>query len=215
MAYLTQKARKMLDEAGWTGCTITVSNSLDERLIANIIQQGAKIDSFGVGERLITSKSSPVFGGVYKLCAVEQADGSILPKIKVSENPGKITNPGFKKVYRFFNRETGMAEADYICMRDEVVDDSQPLEICDPTERWKRKTMENFRAVELQVPVFLGGKLVYELPTLKQIKTDCAYQISTLWPEVKRFDNPHRYYVDLSPKLMALKDAMLDAHGRR
>ena len=215
MAYLTQKARKMLDEAGWTGCTITVSNSLDERLIANIIQQGAKIDSFGVGERLITSKSSPVFGGVYKLCAVERADGSILPKIKVSENPGKITNPGFKKVYRFFNRETGMAEADYICMRDEVVDDSQPLEICDPTERWKRKTMENFRAVELQVPVFLGGKLVYELPTLKQIKTDCAYQISTLWPEVKRFDNPHKYYVDLSPKLMALKDAMLDAHGRR
>ena len=215
MAYLTQKARKMLDEAGWTGCTITVSNSLDERLIANIIQQGAKIDSFGVGERLITSKSAPVFGGVYKLCAVEREDGRILPKIKVSENPGKIPNPGFKKVYRFFNRETGMAEADYICMRDEVVDDSRPLEICDPSERWKRKTMENFRAVELQVPVFLGGELVYELPTLKQIRTDCAYQISTLWPEVKRFDNPHKYYVDLSPKLMALKDEMLEAHGRR
>ncbi len=215
MAYLTQKARKMLDEAGWTGCTITVSNSLDERLIADIIQQGAKIDSFGVGERLITSKSSPVFGGVYKLCAVERADGSILPKIKVSENPGKITNPGFKKVYRFFNRETGMAEADYICLRDEVVDDTQPLEICDPSERWKRKTMENFRAVELQVPVFLGGELVYELPTLKQIKTNCGYQVSTLWPEVKRFDNPHKYYVDLSPKLMALKDEMLEAHGRR
>ena len=215
MAYLTRKARKMLDDAGWTGCTITVSNSLDERLIANIIHQGAKIDSFGVGERLITSKSEPVFGGVYKLCAVENDDGSITPKIKVSENVGKITNPGFKKVYRFFNRETGMAEADYICMRDEVVDDSQPLEICDPSERWKRKTMENFRAVELQVPVFLGGELVYELPTLKQIRTDCAYQISTLWPEVKRFDNPHKYYVDLSPKLMALKDEMLEAHGRR
>ncbi len=215
MAYLTQKARKMLDEAGWPGCTITVSNSLDERLITDIIHQGAKIDSFGVGERLITSKSSPVFGGVYKLCAVERPDGSIQPKIKVSENVGKITNPGFKKVYRFFNRETGMAEADYICLRDEVVDDSQPLEICDPAERWKRKTMENFRAVELQVPVFLDGELVYELPTLKQIRTDCAYQISTLWPEVKRFDNPHKYYVDLSPKLMALKDAMLDAHGRR
>ena len=215
MAYLTQKARKMLDEAGWTGCTITCSNSLDERLITEIIRQGAKIDSFGVGERLITSKSSPVFGGVYKLCAVEKDDGSILPKIKVSENVGKITNPGFKKVYRFFNRETGMAEADYICLRDETVDDTQPLEICDPTERWKRKVMENFRAVELQVPIFEKGELVYQLPTLKEIKTNCGYQVSTLWPEVKRFDNPHQYYVDLSPKLMALKDEMLENHGRR
>ena len=215
MAYLTQKARKMLDEAGWPGCTITVSNSLDERLITDIIHQGAKIDSFGVGERLITSKSSPVFGGVYKLCAVERPDGSIQPKIKVSENVGKITNPGFKKVYRFFNRETGMAEADYICLRDEVVDDSQPLEICDPAERWKRKTMENFRAVELQVPIFEKGALVYELPTLKEIKTNCGYQVSTLWPEVKRFDYPHQYYVDLSPKLMALKDEMLEDYGRK
>ncbi len=214
MAYLTQKARKMLDEAGWTECTITVSNSLDERLITEIIRQGAKIDSFGVGERLITSKSSPVFGGVYKLCAVENPDGSILPKIKVSENVGKITNPGFKKVYRFFNRETGMAEADYICMRDETMDDTQPLEICDPTERWKRKVMQNFQAVELQVPVFQNGELVYQLPTLREIKTNCGYQVSTLWPEVKRFDNPHQYYVDLSPKLMALKDEMLNAHGR-
>ena len=215
IAYLTRKARKMLDEAGWTECTITVSNSLDERLITDIIHQGAKIDSFGVGERLITSKSSPVFGGVYKLCAVENPDGTLIPKIKVSENVGKITNPGFKKVYRFFNRDTGMAEADYICMRDEVVDDTQPLEICDPSERWKRKTMENFRAVELQVPIFEGGKLVYELPTLKEIKTNCGYQVSTLWPEVKRFDNPHSYYVDLSPKLMALKDEMLEAYGRK
>ena len=214
MAYLTRKARKMLDEAGWTDCTITVSNSLDERLIANIIHQGAKIDAFGVGERLITSKSSPVFGGVYKLCAVEDEQGGIIPKIKVSENVGKITNPGFKKVYRFFNRETGMAEADYICMRDETVDDSKPLEICDPSERWKRKTMENFRAVELQVPIFEKGALVYEMPTLKEIKTNCGYQISTLWPEVKRFDYPHQYYVDLSPKLMALKDEMLLSHGR-
>ena len=215
IAYLTRKARKMLDEAGWTECAITVSNSLDERLITDIIHQGAKIDSFGVGERLITSKSSPVFGGVYKLCAVENPDGTLIPKIKVSENVGKITNPGFKKVYRFFNRDTGMAEADYICMRDEVVDDTQPLEICDPSERWKRKTMENFRAVELQVPIFEGGKLVYELPTLKEIKTNCGYQVSTLWPEVKRFDNPHSYYVDLSPKLMALKDEMLEAYGRK
>jgi len=215
IAYLTRLARKMLDEAGWTGCTITASNSLDERLIAELLRQDAKIDSFGVGERLITSKSSPVFGGVYKLCAVETDDGGILPRIKVSENVGKITNPGFKKLYRFYNRETGMAEADYICLHDETVDDSQPLEICDPEARWKRKVMTNFHAVELQVPIFLGGELVYELPTLKEVKTYCAYQVSTLWPEVKRFDHPHQYYVDLSEQLMALKDRLLDEHGRR
>lgn len=214
MAYLTQRARKMLDEAGWPGCTITVSNSLDERLITELLHQGAKIDSFGVGERLITAKSSPVFGGVYKLCAVENAQGELIPKIKVSENVGKITNPGFKKVYRFFNRDTGMAEADYICLRHETVDDAQPLEICDPQARWKRKLMENFRAVELQVPVFEKGKLVYELPTLEQIKRNCAYQVSTLWPEVKRFDYPHQYYVDLSEELMELKDRMLADFGR-
>lgn len=209
MAYLTQKARVMLDEAGWTDCTITVSNSLDERLITELFHQGAKIDAFGVGERLITSKSAPVFGGVYKLCAVEDGEGNIIPKIKVSENVGKITNPGFKKFYRFYNRETGMAEADYICMHDETVDDSQPLEICDPQARWKRKTMENFRAYEMMVPIFKDGQLVYKLPSLKEIKTYCAYQVSTLWPEVKRFDYPHQYYVDLSPKLMELKDKML------
>ena len=209
MAYLTQKARVMLDEAGWTDCTITVSNSLDERLITELFHQGAKIDAFGVGERLITSRSAPVFGGVYKLCAVEDGEGNIIPKIKVSENVGKITNPGFKKFYRFYNRETGMAEADYICMHDETVDDSQPLEICDPQARWKRKTMENFRAYEMMVPIFKDGQLVYQLPSLKEIKTYCAYQVSTLWPEVKRFDYPHQYYVDLSPKLMELKDKML------
>ena len=209
MAYLTQKARVMLDEAGWTECTITVSNSLDERLITELFHQGAKIDAFGVGERLITSRSAPVFGGVYKLCAVEDEEGNIVPKIKVSENVGKITNPGFKKFYRFYNRETGMAEADYICMHDETVDDSQPLEICDPQSRWKRKTMENFRAYEMMVPIFKDGQLVYKLPSLKEIKTYCAYQVSTLWPEVKRFDYPHQYYVDLSPKLMELKDKML------
>ena len=215
MAYLTQKARVMLDEAGWPECTITVSNSLDERLITELFRQGAKIDAFGVGERLITSKSAPVFGGVYKLCAVEDGDGNIIPKIKVSENVGKITNPGFKKFYRFYNRETGMAEADYICMHDETVDDSQPLEICDPQARWKRKTMENFRAYEMMVPIFKNGELVYKLPTLREIKTYCAYQVSTLWPEVKRFDYPHQYYVDLSPKLMELKDKMLSDAGHK
>lgn len=215
MAYLTQRARAMLDEAGWTGCTITVSNSLDERLITELLHQGAKIDSFGVGERLITAKSAPVFGGVYKLCAVEDEKGALIPKIKVSENVGKITNPGFKKVYRFFNRTTGMAEADYICLHDETVDDSKPLEICDPQARWKRKMMENFRAEELLKPIFKNGELVYDLPSLTDIKRNRAYQVSTLWPEVKRFDYPHQYYVDLSPKLMELKDSMLAEHGRK
>ena len=214
MAYLTKKARKMLDDAGWTECRITVSNSLDEHLIRDLIRQGARIDSFGVGERLITSKSEPVFGGVYKLCAVEDSDGNRIPKIKISENIEKITNPDFKKLYRFYDRETGKAEADYICLREETVADDQPLTICDPMARWKRKTMENYRAVELQVPVFRGGKLVYQLPTLNEIKAYCAKQIETLWPEVLRFENPHQYYVDLSDRLMALKDEMLHSAGK-
>lgn len=214
MAYLTKKARKMLDDAGWTECRITVSNSLDEHLIRDLIRQGARIDSFGVGERLITSKSEPVFGGVYKLCAVEDGDGNRIPKIKISENIEKITNPDFKKLYRFYDRETGKAEADYICLREETVADDQPLTICDPMARWKRKTMENYRAVELQVPVFRGGELVYQLPTLNEIKAYCAQQIETLWPEVLRFENPHQYYVDLSDRLMALKDEMLHSAGR-
>ncbi len=213
MAYLTKQARKMLDEAGWPGCKITVSNSLDEWLIADLLRQGARIDSFGVGERLITSKSSPVFGGVYKLCAVEGENGELVPKIKISENVGKITNPGFKKVYRFYNRSTGMAEADYICLRDETVDDSKPLEICDPDARWKRKTMENFVARELLVPIFEKGKLVYDLPSLPEIKAHCEKEVASLWPEVRRFENPHGYYVDLSEKLMALKDRLLEEGG--
>lgn len=211
MAYLTKKARKMLDEAGWTECAITVSNSLDENIITEILSQGACINSFGVGERLITSRSNPVFGGVYKLCAVEDKDGNIVPKIKISENIDKITNPGFKKVYRLYNRRTGMAEADYITLRDEIVDDTKPLELCHPVARWKTKVMENFEAHELLVPVFRGGELVYDCPALIDIKRSCAYQVSTLWPEVKRFSNPHGYYVDLSPKLMELKDAMLNS----
>lgn len=211
MAYLTKKARKMLDEAGWTECAITVSNSLDENIITEILSQGACINSFGVGERLITSRSNPVFGGVYKLCAVEDKDGNIIPKIKISENIDKITNPGFKKVYRLYNRRTGMAEADYITLRDEIVDDTKPLELCHPVARWKTKVMENFEAHELLVPVFRGGELVYDCPALIDIKRSCAYQVSTLWPEVKRFSNPHGYYVDLSPKLMELKDAMLNS----
>jgi len=215
MAYLTRKARQMLDDAGWPECKITVSNALDERLITDLLMQGAQIDSFGVGERLITARSEPVFGGVYKLAAIEDADGAVIPKIKISENVGKITNPGFKRVYRFYDRESGMAEADYICLADETVDDSQPIVICDPEARWKSKFMDSYTARELQVPIFKNGELVYDLPSLPDIKAYCARQIDTLWPEVQRFDNPHNYYVDLSEKLMELKDDMLNtASGR-
>ncbi|MDO4983522.1 MAG: nicotinate phosphoribosyltransferase [Eubacteriales bacterium] len=209
MAYLTKKVREALDKAGWTECAITVSNSLDEYLIAELIRQGARIDSFGVGERLITSRSHSVFGGVYKLCAVEK-NGELIPKIKISENTEKITNPGFKRVYRLFNRDTGMAEADYITLAHESVDDTKPLELCDSDARWKRKVFDNFEAVELQKCIFRNGELVYELPELEEIRRYCAYQVSTLWPEVKRFANPHSYYVDLSEELMKLKDGMLE-----
>lgn len=209
MAYLSKKARQMLDEAGWTECSITVSNSLDERLISGLLRQGAQIDTFGVGERLITAKSCPVFGGVYKLCAVEDKDGCITPKIKISENVEKITNPGFKKVYRIINRKTGMAEADYICLHDELVDDTKPLELIAPNARWKRKTVTDFIAQPLLLPIFREGELVYPLPELAQIRQYCAESVDRLWAEVKRFDNPHGYYVDLSPKLLELKDHML------
>lgn len=214
MAYLTVKARKMLDEAGWPECKITVSNALDERLIADLLLQGAQIDSFGVGERLITARSEPVFGCVYKLAAIEER-GQIVPKIKISENVGKITNPGFKRIYRFYDRETGMAEADYICLHDENVDDSQPIVICDPEARWKNKFMSNYSARELLVPIFKNGELVYDLPSLAEIKSYCAAQLETLWPEVRRFDNPHNYYVDLSEQLMELKDDMLNSASGR
>ena len=213
MAYLTKRARAMLDEAGWPDCKITCSNSLDEHLIQELLLQGACIDSFGVGERLITSKSSPVFDGVYKLAAVEGPDGAVIPRIKISENVGKITNPGFKKVYRFFGRSSGMAEADYICLHDETVDDTRPLVIRDPEATWKQKTMTDFTARELQVPVFKNGELVYDLPPLSEIQAYCRQQVATLWPEVQRFDNPHTYYVDLSDRLMALKNQLLNARG--
>ncbi len=213
MAYLTCRAREMLDAAGWTDCKITCSNSLDEYLIRELLRQGACIDSFGVGERLITSKSSPVFDGVYKLCAVEDDAGGIIPKIKISENVAKITNPHFKKVYRFFGRESGMAEADYICLRDETVDDTQPLVIRDPDATWKQKTMTDFRAEELLVPIFRNGALVYDCPTLDEIQENCRKQVATLWPEVQRFDNPHHYYVDLSDRLLAIKNELLNSRN--
>lgn len=212
MSYLTQKARKMLDEAGWTECKISVSNALDEYLIQDLLRQGAKIDMFGVGERLITARSEPVFGGVYKLAAVENEKGEIIPKIKISENVGKITNPHFKKVYRFYGNDTGKAIADYICVHDEVVDDTKDMVIFDPEATWKTKTVYNFTAKELLVPIFKGGKLVYKCPQLEEIREYCSQQVESLWDEVKRFDNPHAYYVDLSKKLWDIKYNMLKSH---
>ena len=201
IAYLTKEARKMLDAAGWESCTITVSNSLDEMLIRDLLLQGAKVDSFGVGERLITARSEPVFGGVYKLAAVEHPDGTIEPKIKISENVTKITTPHFKKLYRFYGNDTGKAIADYLTVWDETVDDSKSLVIFDPDATWKKKEVYDFTAKELQVPIFKDGELVYDLPSLEEIKAYCAQQVDTLWEEVKRFDYPHNYYVDLSQKL--------------
>ncbi len=214
MTYLTKKTRKMLDEAGWESCKISCSNALDEYLIQDLLNQGAQIDLFGVGERLITARSEPVFGCVYKLAAVEDEAGNIIPKIKVSENVGKITNPHFKKVYRFYGNDTGKAIADYICLHDEVVDDSRDLEIFDPQATWKRKNIYNFTAKELLVPIFQNGELVYNMPSLPDIQKYCAAQVDTLWDEVQRFDNPHTYYVDLSQKLWDIKYALLKSNGR-
>ena len=211
ITYLSCKIRKMLDEAGLTECKIVASNSLDEYIIRGLLLQGAQVDAFGVGERLITSKSNPVFGGVYKLCAVEDKEGNILPKIKLSENVGKITTPHFKKVYRLFDKETGKAEADLVCVYDETVDDTQPLEIFDPENTWKTKVLTNFEAKELLVPVFKNGKQVYTSPSLDEIRAHCKASLQSMWEEVKRFDNPHNYYVDLSRKLWDIKYGMIKA----
>ncbi len=214
MAYLTREARKMLDEAGWPECQISVSNSLDEYIIRDVLRQGAQIDMFGVGERLITAQSEPIFGGVYKLVAVEEPDGTVIPKIKISENVGKITNPHYKRLYRFYAKDSGKAIADYMTVYDETVDDSRDLEIFDPEATWKTKRVYNFTARELQVPVFRGGELVYQLPTLEQIRSYCAQQVDSIWDEVKRFDNPQTYYVDLSPKLWNIKYDLLKRNGQ-
>ena len=215
IAYLTREARKMLDDAGWETCKITVSNSLDEWLIRDLWLQEAKIDAFGVGERLITAKSEPVFGGVYKLVAVEDDKGEVVPKIKISENVGKITTPHFKKVYRLYDRESGKAIADYLCVHDETLDDTQPLTLFDPEATWKRKTVRNYTARELLTPIYRGGKLVYERPSLDEIKQYCAEQVDTFWGEYKRFENPQTYYVDLSQKLYDIRQDLLHENGSR
>lgn len=212
IAYLSKRARKMLDEAGFPDCDIVASNSLDEYIIRDILLQGGEVDSFGVGERLITAKSDPVFGGVYKLAAVEE-NGEILPKIKVSENVEKITNPGYKVPWRLFEKSTGKAIADVITLADEVIDDNAPYVIFHPEYTWKRKTVTDFVAKRLQVPIFQKGKCVYQCPSVQEIQRYCEEQIATLWDEMLRFEHPHKYYIDLSPKLWQLKSNLLEKHS--
>ena len=212
LTYLSKRARKMLDNAGLPGIKIVASNSLDEYIIRDLLTQGAQIDAFGVGERLITSKSEPVFGGVYKLAAIEEADGSVTPKIKISENAAKVTLPHFKRVYRLFSNATGKAMADYICVHDERPDFTQPLELFDPEATWKRKTVSDFTARPLLVPIFEGGKLVYQIPAIQESRAHCLREVDNLWDEVKRFEFPHNYYVDLSQKLWDIKQSLLNSH---
>ncbi len=209
ITYLSKKCRKMLNEAGYSDCAIVASNSLDEYLIRDTLMQGAKIDSFGVGERLITSKSDPIFGGVYKLAAVENEKGELIPKIKVSENVAKITTPGFKQVYRLYSRETSAAIADVITLHDEVIDDSKPYEIFDAEYTWKRKTISEFYARPLLKQIFKKGECIYDSPSLEVLKEYCKMEIDSLWDEVKRFENPHKYYVDLSQDLWDIRARLL------
>ena len=209
LTYLSKKARELLDEAGLHDCKIVASNALDEYIIGDLLNQGACIDAFGVGERLITSRSEPVFGGVYKLAAIEQKDGSILPKIKISENAGKVTTPHFKKVYRIFEKESDKAMADLVTVYDEVIDPTQPLELFDPEAVWKRETLTDYTVEELLVPIFKDGELVYKLPDIEEIRARCQRELARQWDEVKRFENPHNYYVDLSQKLWDIKADLL------
>ncbi|MGD9604670.1 MAG: nicotinate phosphoribosyltransferase [Bacilli bacterium] len=208
IAYQSKKARIMLDEAGYNDCKIFASNSLDEYLIRDLIFQGAKVDFFGVGERLITSKSDPIFDGVYKLVAIEE-EGKIIPKIKISENLGKITNPHYKKLYRLYDKENHKAIADLITVYDEELP-TDSYELFDPVAIWKRKQINDFEKRELLVPIFKNGKLVYQLPKIDDIRAYCLAELNTLWDEVKRFENPHNYYVDLSQKLWDVKNNMIE-----
>lgn len=209
IAYLSKRVRAMLDEAGYSDCGICASNSLDEYIVRDLLVQGAQLDSFGIGENLITAKSSPVFGGVYKLAAVKE-NGVYLPKIKISETAEKITIPHLKKLYRIYDCETGKAMADLITMHDEVVDSSNGLTLFDPVETWKKRTFTNVRLRQLNVPIYVQGKRVYQSPPLTQIRQYCAQQVDTLWDEVKRFENPHRYYVDLSQRLWDERSRLLN-----
>ncbi|MBR3533980.1 MAG: nicotinate phosphoribosyltransferase [Clostridiales bacterium] len=209
LTYMTQKARKMLDDAGLTDCKITVSNALDEYLIRDLISQGACIDSFGVGERLITSKAEPVFGGVYKIAAVEDENGNVIPKMKISETSAKVTTPCDKEIVRFYDKDTGKALADVLFVKGEKIPEGEPYEIFDPVETWKAKTLTNYTTRKLLVEIFRNGELVYEKPSIAEIRNYCTKQIDTLWDSIKRFENPHNYYVDLSPKLWKIRDDIL------
>lgn len=209
ITYLSKRVRKMLDVAGYPDCDIMASNSLDEHLISDMVSQGAKVDCFIVGERLITSASSPLFGGVYKLSAIEK-DGKTVPKINLSENVRKITIPSSKQVYRLIDKDSGKAIADVLTLDDEIIDETKPYILFDPDFTWKRKEIENFVTRKLLVPIFKGGKKVYEEPSLKEIREYCLRQTDTLWDEVKRFENPHKYYVDLSKNLWAERNSLIE-----
>ncbi len=213
LTYLTLKAREMLDEAGMTDCRITVSNALDEYIIRDLIQQGAAIDSFGVGERLITARAEPVFGGVYKLSAIER-DGQVIPKMKFSDNAGKVTNPGNKEIWRFYDKSTGKAIADLITLAGEEIDENAPMEIFDPLHTYKRKTLTNFTIRKLLTPIFVGGKLIYARVPIDETRAQCAREVDKLWESVRRFENPQTYFVDLSQKLWDIKDQLLRDNER-
>lgn len=212
LTYLSKHARQMLDDAGFKDTVIVASNALDEYVIRDLLMEGAKIDVFGVGERLITSKSEPVFGGVYKLAAVEE-EGAIIPKIKISENVEKITNPCFKQVYRLFSRDSSKAIADVITLADEEIDESRPYVIFDPEHTWKRKKVTNFYAKKLLTKIIEDGECIYHNPSIGAIRNYCKEQIDTLWDEVLRFENPHNYYVDLSKPLWEIKNRMLEEYS--
>jgi nicotinate phosphoribosyltransferase len=211
ITYLTKRARKMLDDAGHEDCAIVISNSLDEWLIRDVLQQGAEVDSFGVGERLITAKSEPVFGGVYKLAGLEK-DGRVIPKMKLSENVGKITNPGFKKLYRLYDKDTNRVQSDVITLDSEPAPAGDDYIIFDPSFTWKRKKLGNFNAVDIRQQIFKGGELVYELPDVSEIRNYCKEQIATLWEELLRFENPQAYYVDLSDELWRLRTSLIEQY---
>lgn len=211
IAYLSKETRRMLDEAGFEDCSIVASSGLDEYIIRDLLNQGAKVDTFGVGERLITARSEPIFGGVYKLTAVEENE-EIIPKIKISGNVGKITTPGFKQIYRLFDNDTNKAIADVVTLHDEIIDESKPYEIFHPLYTWKRKTVKNFTAKKLLVKIFEDGENIYESPDIHSIKEYCKSQIDLLWDEVKRFERPHEYIVDLSYDLWSIKDKLLKSH---
>lgn len=212
ITYLTKKVRKALDEAGFPKAIIVISNSLDEHIIKDVLAEGAQINSFGVGERLITARSEPVFGGVYKLVAIEK-EGKVIPRIKISENEEKITNPGFKKIYRIYEKGADKAIADLICDSEETLDDSKPLTIFDPVYTWKKKTLKNYKAELLRKQIFKNGELCYESPSVVEIRNFAKAQVERQWAEVLRFENPHNYYVDLSPKVWNAKFELLNKYS--